>query len=163
MQLDLSPYEARIILKWYDTTSEGIFGSLGGIATLRSATLADRVAELLAQSRGAAVADAPAVRRAEEDAGRILREVVASVEPELRLQGYEFVYAGIVHALPRDDPRYFSVVDLQIERVGAEAPTYEFLADGIPVWRDGRPCIGEEGADLRRRLNEVVEGWVRRI
>lgn len=161
MHLEISPHELRILLSWWETSSQGFYGTLGGVATMRSITLADRLLELRGTDGDSGEsATARAVREAEDLAASVVREEAEAVRPEMSRRGYELIYAGVVHALPREDPRYWSVVDLQAERIGAERPTYEFFSDEVPVWREGQPCIGSDGLELRTRLRAILQGWL---
>ncbi|MBI3945709.1 MAG: hypothetical protein HY321_07310 [Armatimonadetes bacterium] len=159
MQIDLTVYELRTLLNWAGSRSTP-YGLLGTLATLREVTLADRLSDLLAvagMDDPGRLPDPRGIREAEAEAARILAEETAAVADELRRLGYEFAYAGVVHSLGLEDPRYWSVVDLQIEPAGAERPTYAYFRSDIPVWREGRSRVGEA---LRREVRRVLDEWV---
>ncbi len=161
MRLDLSPFELRILLSWWEESHQGLFGTLDSLATLREVTLASRLTEALANGRApAADARVRAIRHTEDVAARIIEETVAAAQPEVARRGYEFVYACVVHSLPREDPAYWSAVDLHIEPAGIARPTYLYFDSEVPVWRAGHSCIGADGEELRARLAEIVAGWL---
>ncbi len=165
MRVELNSYDLHILLSWWEESRSGLFGSLGAsVATLREITLADRLQELRAPRNGHMIAPhRQSIREAEEAAGQILDEELARITSSLAELGHEVVYAGIVHAVPVDDPRYWSVVDLQVEAVGVASPQYHYFSTDLPVWRDGTSCLNGGGTEFRAAVRQTLEGWLAEI